>query len=287
MSAASVHTPRQASHQAPAIFDSLESPRRPLPFTIRGELGFREGEIWKVSDRRLAFWSSERQTPNNTYDARVDLRGHGGNLDLVVKIIKVRPCRAGRLPGFLHLARYRAASATAAQRLCEIFGGLNPDRVSGPSAMDSMPGQPVPPPRPRQVEPHSQPAPAPRQPARPQRQQAAAPQPAPPPPPPPNPPPRGGPRRPPPVVPQNPNPPTPKRSRMLERGDLFIYAAPEPTLQRQQGVTMHLQLPQGLFLSLQGRVVESNRLRSVFVARRIEPAAMNTLTAALEQPVME
>ncbi len=67
----------------------------------------------------------------------------------------------------------------------------------------------------------------------------------------------------------------------IEAGDLFLATAPTNELQERQGVTLHLQLPTGAFLTLVGRVGTSTDRHCSFMVRRADAATLETLNAAL------
>ncbi len=113
----------------------IDKARRPLPLTVRGDQGLRDGEVWMVEGRRVDFWSGERLKLGKTYEMRVDLLAQGGNVDLVVKILRVHVGRStGVESGYLHHAVFRAKSAEDARRFERVFWRLNPEHAPEPGA---------------------------------------------------------------------------------------------------------------------------------------------------------
>jgi hypothetical protein len=111
----------------------VDKARRPLPLTVRGDQGLREGEVWMVEGRRVDFWSGERLRLGNTYDMRIDLQARGGSVDLVVKILRVQVgSSSGVEHGYLHHAVFRAKSTEEARRFERVFWHLNPEHAPEP-----------------------------------------------------------------------------------------------------------------------------------------------------------
>ncbi len=114
------------------VTEPLEPARRPLPLTVQGEQGLREGEIWQVTQQRMAFWSSVRLTEGKVYEMRIDLRGHSGNVDLRVKVRRVQVGRSsGIRHGYLHHAAFKTSGSGDTERLLQVFRRLNPENAPG------------------------------------------------------------------------------------------------------------------------------------------------------------
>ncbi len=295
----------------------VDKARRPLPLTVRGDQGLREGEVWMVEGRRLDFWSGERLKLGNTYEMRVDLQAHGGNVDLVVKILRVNLVRStGVESGFLHQAVFRAKSAEDGRRFERVFWRLNPEHAPEPgvelrvhprrkrvSGAGSSAGGDRPRPgvtsRPsvssmasggfyarRLLKPNRPPGSS----VPPQRHwstksedervplRVIAP-------------PEDRARR---VVPQiaEGSPPTVlvrfevaealRADLLLERDDAFLFMAPARDLEPMQRVMLLLQLPQGQFVRLEAQVWESTHRGCVLVARGLSPSLRANLRVALQ-----
>jgi hypothetical protein len=309
MSSTPEHHPARDHRPTGGGEPSVDKARNPLPLTVQGERGLREGELWNVNNQQLWFFTGERLTLNFIYEMRIDTRGSGGNVDLVVKIASVSVGQsAGVKKGYLHTARFRTKRPGETAKLLTAFGKLNPELAAPIAAAPTSPtptaparpvGRPTPPletrqktdstpPRPRSGQPEPAPQRAlPKAPSKkprstePLRSEPTAakrsstsgsahqviPQ--------------IGPGTPPAVLLHYPDQQTLRTHLRIEQGDLFLYAAPAAQLQERQGVTLHIQLPLGAFITLVGRVSESSGRRCSFIVRRIDAATHNTISAAL------
>ncbi len=295
-------------------------PRHPLPVTVQAERGLREGEVWHVDNRLIIIFFGERLTSGGMYEARVDLRAHGGNADLQVKIVQASVgMKSGVTQGYLHVAKYRSKHSQDAARMIDAYGRLNPGRAQAHSPT-SKPPRAKPAPAPAAATPKPAKAPAPQaKPQEPETPKAEARTPEPIQPVPSKPAPlETKPREPAPRQPEprrrEPRPVRPKgalpdsahrvfpqiapgtppaillhfpdhgtlRTHIrIESGDVFLYAAPASEIEEQRAVVLHLQLPQGAFVTIPAKVLESNARRCSFVARRADAATLNTLNASL------
>lgn len=267
-------------------------PRHALPLTVQGERGLREGEVWLVNGTQVHFFTGEHLAPGRMYEARIDPRDQGGNVDIRVKIVQASVGhKSGVKEGYLHIARYRTKRSQDTRRLLDAFRKLNPELA--PAATAPAPAPAPRPPAARPVAPaqtaesrppkaKAAPEPSPRKPAKRPEPKAAPSQPR-----------RTatdsiyrvipqiGPGTPPAVLLHFPDAMTLRTHMRIEQGDVFLYGAPTQELAERQGVLLHLQLPTGRFVSALGRVMESTDRRCSFVLRRADAAVLNSLNAAL------
>jgi hypothetical protein len=277
--------PSATDSTRPSQRAGLDKPRNPLPLTVQGERGLREGEVWRADHQHIHFFSSERLAPRRMYEARVDPRGHGENVDMMVKIDDVTVVnKSGVKLGYLHKARFRCKRSQDAKRLLQAFTRHNPDHAESaqptaaptPQRPAAAPQTAAPPPT---REAAGKPSPTRAQPGKPSaratKPRRSAPKPS-----------HGvipqiGPGTPPAVLLQFEDFSTLRTHLRIEQGDLFLSAAPTAGLQEGQGVTLHLQLPTGRFITVLGRVGTSTDRHCSFIARRVDAACLNTLNAAL------
>ncbi len=295
-------------------FMFVNKARRPLPLTVRGDQGLREGEVWMVEGRRLDFWSGERLGVGGVYELRVDLQAQGSNVDLRVKVLRVQVGRsAGVEHGYLHHAVFRAKSAEDGRRFERVFWRLNPEHAPEPGAgIRPHPSRREAPANPGS----SQPGRSRRSSGRPsvssmasdgfqthrirkhsgggssskpsrhwstRNHDAREPRPAI------LPPverservsPQIAPGDPPGVMVRYQAVEALRADLLLEGADLYLFLAPTREIEPMWRVMLHLQLPQGHYVMLEARVWESTHRGCVLVARGVSPSLLANLRAAV------